>query len=678
MLDMWMCHEDLLKRVCGLLCRVAAVGVVMCASSADAAGWSVSDLNGAPGLFRDGKPVAPILFWQWELEEQDVRNLSKAGVDLYSCFGSFPHYANPYWTEQGFAGLAYQEKHLDSLLKWNPDAAILPRLFCAAPKWWISAHSEEQARYGNPAARVAPWEPFPCRESFASVRCREELTPVYRAAVRRLYERYGRHLLGIHVANGPWGEHFSWDALVGVHAKRIEDAGFGDVSAPMAAAFRVYLKAKYGDVARLRDAWKDASVTFETATVPTMTERLALNADGWRNPAEGRKVPDFFGSLNSVTADLIDHYAGVVKEATDGRVPTLAFYGYTQDESWTIECDHRAIARAYRSPRIDMFSAPHTYHRRRPGEDASMRCYLASAARHGKLFIDEGDDLTHLEWLKPKHDGRAYATNLFQSVNLLYREFGQAVTHGTGLWYMDLTKGNFRDPELVAAVARMRRAANLALTCDRRHLSEVAVISNVESEFYMGYRRTPANGVSERLYREQMDAFCRAGAPYDWYLAEDLDAVVARPEYKVVALLDCEYLTDGQYEQLMELRRRGTKLLFFHAPGYVSQTGLSWDRVRRLTGGRTYGKLALKSAAELRADYRAAGVHLYTETDDAVLSANAAWVMLHVRKDGDYVIRLPRQAACVTDVTTGRVVGTSTDCVTLPLKSCQTSVLNCR
>ena len=64
------------------------------------------------------------------------------------------------------------------------------------------------------------WTPplgrHPARESFASLKCREELGPMYRRAVRHLLDRYGGHLLGIHVANGPWGEHFSWDAYAAI------------------------------------------------------------------------------------------------------------------------------------------------------------------------------------------------------------------------------------------------------------------------------------------------------------------------------------------------------------------------------------------------------------------------------------------------------------------------------
>ena len=555
---------------------------------ASVAGWEVKELNGAPALYRDGRPVPPVLFWQWDLQERDVRDMSAAGVELFSMFGSFGHYEHPYWTPQGFGGLAYQEENIDRLLRWNPCAAFLPRLFCSAPDWWIAANPDEQIRYTNPNVLTAfanqSGGAVP-RESFASEKCRAELSPVYRQAVRRLLTKYGDRLIGIHITNGPWGEQFAWDGYTQIGNTELAKAGFSDSSAPMTRAFRTFLRAKYGnDNARLRAAWKSSSVTFETAEVPTMAARLKLDEDGvWRDPAKGRQVPDYFECMNGVTVDGIDHYAAIVKDESKGSLATLAFYGYTQDEHWAVECDHRAISKMYRSKNVDMFSAPHTYHRRSPGEDGTMRCYLASAALHGKLFVDEGDDMTWLEQAKPRPDRRCAATNLFESVNLLYREFGNAVTHGVGLWYMDLTRDTFRHPELVAAVGRMRRAADLALQGDRAHRSEVAVVSNVESEFYMGYRRTEANNVNMLLYHQQMGAFSRAGAPYDWYLAEDL-ATVARRDYKVIVFLDCQYLTDEQVAVVESMKSGGRTLVFFHAPGYVSPTGLSRERMERICG----------------------------------------------------------------------------------------------
>ena len=639
--------------------------------------WQVAPVNGAPGLLRDGKPVSPVLFWQRELEEEDVKAMYAAGVDQFSMFVSGAHDDNPYWKEDGSFDMEWQDRYISRFLKWTPDAVCLPRIFYTPPRWWCREHPEECAKFAEKYAAddIGP------RASFASAAVQGgEGVAWFRKAIRHLEDAYGERTMGYHLATGPWGEHFGWDASVQCPGPGHTPPPGGDLSEPMRRAFAAYAKAKYGTVGKLRAAWKDDAVTFESVTVPTMAERRRLNADGWRDPAKGRKVPDYFECHNRLVPDMIAAHAKAVKDETAGRKITLAFYGYTQDEPWAIECDHRAPSRAYAIRELDAFSAPHTYHRRGLGGDALPRQYLASAALHGKLFFDEGDDFTYLEWLKPKRDGRALATNLVQSLTFLYREFGNAVTYGTGLWYMDLLRDGFRDPELVKAVGRMKAWGEKSLAYPRAHLSEVAVISNPESEFYMDYRNRNPNGPNPdlrppspayRLYHEQVGSFCRAGAPWDWYLADDLAAVAARPEVKVVALLDCEYLTDAQVALVEKMRKDGKRLVFFHAPGYVSPTGLCPNRFPETA---SLMKERLLSAADLRAVYRQAGVHIYTE-DDVVLSANANWVMVHAAAPRTCRVRLPRRAKRVYDIVAERELAADADEVEVVLGDIQTAVL---
>ncbi len=61
------------------------------------AGWRVAELNGAPGLFLDDRPVAPIMFWQWEAEEPDMKALADAGVKLFGIFEDVVLSANRAW-----------------------------------------------------------------------------------------------------------------------------------------------------------------------------------------------------------------------------------------------------------------------------------------------------------------------------------------------------------------------------------------------------------------------------------------------------------------------------------------------------------------------------------------------------------------------------------------------------
>ncbi|MBR5161336.1 MAG: hypothetical protein IKW80_06875, partial [Thermoguttaceae bacterium] len=336
-------------------------------------------------------------------------------------------------------------------------------------------------------------------------------------------------------------------------------------------------------VKRLQAAFRDDSVTFENVQVPPLEKRRQLSDGSWRDPAQFRWVTDYFECHNAVTVDLIDFYCRIVKEESKNSLTTLVFYGYTQDEPWGIEADHRAVSKLYQLDSVDMMSAPHTYKRRRLGEDGQPRQYLASAALHGKLFVDEGDDMTHLEFLKPRHDARAHCKTMNESLAILYREFGISVTHGIGLWYMDLTRNTFRDPQLVDAVGRMKKWGDVSLNHSRKHISQVAVVSNPESEFYLGYRGGEANNISVGLYMHQMGAFYRAGAPFDWYLVDDLDAVVAQ-NYRVVIFLDCQFLTEKHRAIIERLKSDGRTLVWFHAPGYVTEEGLSQESMETLSG----------------------------------------------------------------------------------------------
>ena len=666
-------------------------------------GWYVGSWEGAPLLFHDGSPVTPLLFWQWEMQEQDAKAMEDAGVNLFSMFGSHIAYDHPFFVKGGFGGLGYKERNLDDLLKWVPSAAFLPRLFYAAPEWWIAEHPEECIKYLNPNVV----EPLPevrkgsvPRESFASELFRREFEPSYRAAVKRLCEKYGDHLMGIHVCGGVFGENHAWDTLTQIPTGPvgpIETFGFGDGSKPMTERFRRFLREKYG-----RD--------FPDAEVPTMEERLNVDVDGaWRDPAKSRRIIDFFECLHRTTLDNIVHYTRIVKEESCGALPTMMFYGYIPDFRFTVECDHRAISQTLGVKTLDMLSAPHTYARRGLGEDGQPRAYLASVALHGKFFVDEGDDRTHLQLLKDPPES-SFATNADETRALLLREFGMSVTHGVGLWYMDIGRDNFRDADILKTIAQVKKASKASLRHDRSHVSQIAIVSNPESEFYLGYRGTEANNVCHACYIDQMRMLYRSGAPFDWYLADDLDAVVDR-NYRVVVFLDCQYMTERQTALVERLKSGGRTLVFFHAPGYVSENGLSRERMERICGitmrsgtvrglvaensfqrglflpaeGETlacgfgdlsetpvvvrrrmdgystvFASIPCLSPSLLRSLYRDSGVHVYTD-QEVVMSTNGTWLMLHTDHADDYEVKLPRLCPRVIDVTDGHDVSRNSD-----------------
>jgi len=233
-----------------------------------------------------------------------------------------------------------------------------------------------------------------------------------------------------------------------------------------------------------------------------------------------------------------------------------------------------------------------------------------------------------------------------------------------------------------------------------------------------------------------MEALYRTGAPFDWYLIDDLDAIRDKG-YKVFVFLDCFYLTAQQLKAVESLRSQNRTLVWFYAPGYAAQEDLSLARMEALTGfalepvaegvlqgtlnatgeavgiakrqkslfvvrggegvhglARGVDKLKDKTvmakkrhpgwtsvfsaipgvtADQLRELCRDAGVHIYCDSGD-VLSANESWLMLHTRAAGQKRVTLPKVCKKITEITTEKVVAENTNTFSIDLPKYSTSV----
>ncbi|NLY03085.1 MAG: hypothetical protein GXY83_44105, partial [Rhodopirellula sp.] len=232
-----------IARRAALVLSIVAVGSQLIAAglpapTPDGPAWSVQEWQGMPALWKENQPVTPMLFWQWKPEAYEIQHFSKTGINLFSFFGSFQHYAHPFWRQDGSVELTFQDAEIGKLLFFNPKCFFLPRLFATAPAWWVEANPGEVCLFGSGRQLKEP------RESFASEKWLREGGDAYRRAVRHLLDAdYGKNLLGIHVTNGPWGENFFWDAYWG--SKPTPEAS--DVSEPMRRRLIRYLREKYGD-----------------------------------------------------------------------------------------------------------------------------------------------------------------------------------------------------------------------------------------------------------------------------------------------------------------------------------------------------------------------------------------------------------------------------------------------
>ncbi len=667
---------------------------------------AVKPHNGAPALFVNGQPEFAMWFWQREILAQDAVAFRGAGVGVFTfCCPSY--YLQPGWIGED----AYDYSEFDGimlrLLDKDPEAYAVPRIFVGAPEWWVDKHPEEACRFADGVGWQANGWGGTKHESFASRRWRQDAGEALRRFVRHVVESpYSDRVVGFHVANGIYGEWHTWSAT-----------DIPDTSEPMRQALAAYVGGKYnGEEQALRRAWGDPAVTFGNVAVPTLAERHGGDAGMFHDPAKSKKVADYYECLHRETVDAIDHFCGIVKRESEGRLFTCVFYSYVPDLDWPQEGDHRAAALAHRFDSVDMFSSPHSYMRRKLGDDGLFRNYPAALALHGKLFMDEADDRTCLA----NDPAFTHATTVDQSIALVRREFGNAVTHGTGLWYMDQQDAWFHDERIMAEIANLKHWGDVSMNMPRQSVAEVAVISALDSEFHLSGRDAGNNHVTYPLYDGQIGELCRSGAPFDWFLIEDL--VEGRiPPHRVYVFLDAFSLTSEQRSAIDKLKADKHTLVWFYAPGFVAPDGLSVQEMERLTGvkfrqlehgclkigldrsvfpdgpesfgpakeqapmfvpdgegGTVWGHyedtelpgLVVKDrdawrsvyagvpglpATVLRRIFSDSGVHIYCDTGDN-LSANAAWLMLHAASSGVKTVRLP-QPARVHDIIGNRLLG---------------------
>ena len=257
---------------------------------------------------------------------------------------------------------------------------------------------------------------------------------------------------------------------------------------------------------RLRRAWNDPSVTFATVRVPSRLERHCGDVGLFHDFARSHHVQDYREAFQNATVDAIEYFCRIVKEESNGRLLTCVNYAYQPDVAWAAqETHHRAAARCLRSKVIDMFSAPHSYYYRDLGNHGNLRHFPESVSLHGKLFIDEADERTHLT--RAGYSFRL-AQTMDQSLQVLRRSLANMLTYGVGMWYMDQSSGQWYDaPQFWQDFTAYQHWTEVSMTLSRQRRSEVVCISALESEYAIASR----TDLSAQFFVAQTEHLCRAG-----------------------------------------------------------------------------------------------------------------------------------------------------------------------
>ncbi|NCO34728.1 MAG: hypothetical protein AUJ92_08210 [Armatimonadetes bacterium CG2_30_59_28] len=568
----------------------------------------VKTINGQPALLISGEPTPPLLHLMcfWRPFSSDNGDFGRAGLHVHVC----PVVLAPYlrdqthlWKGRGEYNFAPADEVLMYALRADPDGYLVPDLvFIGAYPGWGDEHPDEvcqdekglkaigksvhNTRYGEKLED--PME-FWCPSFFSEV-YRRDAADAARAYVERLQSTpLFKAVVGFTISGGDDGQFSMW--------RRSGPAHEPDYSPAARRGFVAYLRGRYVNEQRLRDAWRDPGIAFDTVTLPSSKER---NGEGtFRDPSGDTRLADHHRFLSHGSAELVRLLGQAAKDASGKPVFCTTYWG--AHTIGGMNNNHYDLRHLLNSTAIDIFHAPAGYGPwRRPGWTGFCSGIVGSMSLHNKVFLQELDLRTFTKGYPDEAYGYflAWAKDAEEFSAIHRREMGNMMAWGVGAWYYDMAGGWFHDGAIMQDIMAVKDAYGQGLADRADWHPDVAVIVDEESTHWIHENGFQVNFAA---VNHTQAALATSGVPFNTFLLDDLNHPKLA-DYKIYLFLNCYRMSEAQAAFIeTKFKRDGRTLMWVYAPGYATDGGLSSDRVSKLVGMKlTYapewGSLACEAA----------------------------------------------------------------------------------
>lgn len=530
----------------------------------------VKPYNGKTTVFVNGVPKFPMAFTSYYPEQYRYKQMSEQGIHTYLLIltmtdkwlgGDMPVKWNTpgLWRGPGDVDMSVVETNIKKIVDMDPDALIIIRVFCDSPAWWDVLHPDETNTQGKLGGQGR-------RQSFSSLAWRNDTAAALKKIVRNVSaSKYGNHVIGYMPTAGDT-EEMSKHLDSGVCTQK---------------RFREWLFERYGKDNKTVERLFGKKI--EEISIPSPVERSKADCGNFLDPQKSRLVIDLrqFHSDEIVDSGLA--FCKAVKEASDGRLITGTFYGYTQ--LWP-DTGHLALRRLLDSKDIDFVTTA-------GGGGASETDSIIKA---GKILYSEIDTKTSLvQWIskmRPDIDpqGKYNEERWFGpptvaiSLQNLKATFARSFVKGCANWWFDLWGGWYDNEAILKMFGQMRIVGDESIRLPRGSVSQVAVILDEDSFRYLPYGVSDRNVNNKFLWiRAQVGAVSSIGAPNDFYLLSDLkDLDLSR--YRMIVFINAFALSEDQRSMIRGRCMNGKRLLvWMYAPGLIKDN-LSSDNISSLLG----------------------------------------------------------------------------------------------
>lgn len=481
---------------------------------------------------------------------------------------------------------------LAAILEVNPEAGIILRLHINPPYWWLRDNPEEICIYGTgdvPYVDNGEYERLimgdednSMRVSFASEKWKSEASIAVTALLDAIKDTpQGQHVVGIQIAGGVYGEWHPWGTAYNP-----------DYSEPMTRYFRRFLQDKYKTNEKLRDAWKDDFVTFDTAELASPYDRYHEGIAPYRDPVADQRVIDSLVALQRSGPDAIIHFSKIIRSCWGRAVLIGTFYGYY--DSWKLAylTGHLEPEYLLDSGAVDYFAAPFRYDAvlRSINGVTSARGFLESVRLHGVLWLTEMDN-------PPLESAKIAGGNperRKESIAILRRHVLEPFTRGMGMWYFDhrlvldqgmgctiyIKKGWWDHPELMKDISMLRQVADHCNKTPYKPSADVLLVFGSLTRYY-------SNADDAFTYENEQILFMalgKSGVAYDSIYLHDINKV-DMSRYRTVIFVNTAYIPQNTREFIKtSVATSGRHILWINAAGMLCEKGNNINNIEEMTG----------------------------------------------------------------------------------------------
>ncbi|MBQ6474514.1 MAG: hypothetical protein IJJ33_21215 [Victivallales bacterium] len=442
-----------------------------------------------------------------------------------------------------------------------PDAKIMLWVFLEPSNVFAALHPDDLTRLEDPTlpwARAVP--PYSYGSEIWARQCQRVLREMI-ARVSRL--PYADRIAAVSPGLGMYGENNFGHATT--RGNRHSPQDFSPV---MQDFFRKWLMREYGgNVLRFRKAWNRAGVfNFTNAQVPSMMRRVPKEKGAFYDPAHQRQDIDYVRCESFSILHRVLQMCQAVKEASGGRLFTMAQLAYFTNQIYHLELDM-----ALKSPYLDALGPAPPYINRGPGDDIMDHGPSESASEHGKLWMFQADVRSHLS--APHNWKYGRTSDEQESIAVYLRDIGHYMSRGQIPYYMTFERW-YDSPGLLELISRFNGWLALGARFPRQSNAEIAVVvdpmSLATGHEYSYVRRIMPPYQSSLEYNRTFE-WHHLGAPYDFFMLDDLLQRQDIKQYKVVIFAANWAMSREQRERIEKrLKRDGRTLIWLFAPGLLS------------------------------------------------------------------------------------------------------------